>query len=182
MKTLYLTLLTAITALAGPMTCPPNFTTDGIAVSPSCAGLGAEVFAVPGSTWTLDLNDNLGGGDQDYNDLGATITVNATGTDAVVTWAGSLASTDNSLYDGHEYLFSNSSHPASVTIATTPGAEIHFDLHSNGNIWYTGPAGVNSDDQIHDWAQDAPGVPEPGTIGLVLAGLGLIAWRKYGSH
>lgn len=172
---LFSLVLAAVAASAGPITtCPPNFNTDGIAVSPSCAGLGADVFAAPGSTWTLAFNDNPGGGDQDYNDLLASIVVNSTGTDAVVTWDGALSSIDNSLYDGTHYLFSNSSHPSSITIATIPGAEIHFDLHSNGNIWYTGPAWVNSDDQIHDYAKDAPAsaVPEPssGTLGAV--GLG----------
>jgi hypothetical protein len=176
-----LTLTLTGVALSTPTVCPPDLVTDGIAVTASCAGLGADVFADPGTTWLLTWNDNVGtiGNDYDFNDLEADIVISANGTSATVTYMGSLSAINDVLYDGTQDLFSDSTHPLSVVIATTPGAEIPFDLHSNGNVFVTGVGAMNFDGQIHDWTQDASAVPEPGSLYLLLGGAALLGGLAY---
>jgi hypothetical protein len=183
MRLILTALLFSALASASPTICPPDFTTDGVRVTADCPGLGVDVFADPGSTWVLAWNDNAGviDNDYDFNDLIASISVADNGLSALVTWTGALAENDNELFDGSEFLFSNSYHPASVDIATVPDEEIPFDLISPGSgHWVTGAASLNSDDQIHDWTGEKSGlsqVPEPDALSFGLVGLGLISLR-----
>jgi|ERR1041385_77480 hypothetical protein len=161
---------------ASPLACPPDFVNDGRAVDPSCSGIAANVYALPGSTWSFSFEDVSFAEqhpDGDYNDLWGTLKVNALGTRALVTFGGSLAARWNTLLLGGSPLFFNlTSNPGdSVTIATTPWAAIPLELSSFGftdagqvHLW-TYQMGT-----IQDWAvcmACETEVPEPSPFGVV---------------
>lgn len=182
MKFLFTLALFTGALFASPLACPPVLSPDGQPVNPSCPGLGEKIYAVPGSIWTIDWNDNFKIGDFDFNDLDAQLAFNATGTAAVVTFLGSAAALDDALYYGPTRLFSDSMHLDPVTISTTPGHEVVLGLSvpgSAGGFYYDGPGSRNSDQDIHAWVAEI--APEPSTLALMalgFIGLGVFANRK----
>lgn len=170
--------LSAIAA-AGPITCPPVLSPDGQTVDPSCSGLGSQIFAIPNFTYNIFWNDNANAGDYDFNDLWATVQFSANAKHATVTWAGSASNMDNALYFGPIELFSNSNHPAPVTITTLPGLEVVLGLFvpdSPPQFYLDGPGIRNADRQIHAIVTQA--TPEPSGFALIFfGGLGILATR-----
>lgn len=173
-------LLLSSFASASPLTCPPVLSPDGQTVDPACPGLGAQIFAVPNSTWNIAWNDNLNVGDYDFNDLWATVQFSANAKHATVTWAGSAASLDDVLYYGPIELFSDSNHPAPVTITTFPGLEVVLGLfvpdHPFPEFYLDGPGIRNADRQIHAIVTQA--TPEPSGLTMILfGGMGVLITR-----
>lgn len=178
-------LILSSTTYAG--VCPPDFTHDGITVDPTCAGLGQNIYAVPG-TFTAALNDNHAGdpgNDGDFNDQilnGFFSPVIKNGKIlGVVTLSGSLSAWD----DVEEYngvaMFSNS-HPGTFTFEADYGSIVPLGAFVNDPVhglqtYITGPDG--GDGSIHYWVSQTPSdppcpTPEPGTAVVMSSGLGLM--------
>lgn len=159
-------------AVGSSLTCPPVLSPDGVSVDPNCPGIGAQVFALPNTSWVLDFNDNKNKGDYDFNDLMAVVAFNATGNQAIVTWAGSASGMNNALYYGFTEIFTDMNHAAPVTITTSPNLEVVFGLFvpdSPSQFYFDGPAIRNPDHQAHAYVAQL--TPEPSTWGAILMGL-----------
>jgi hypothetical protein len=104
--------------LATIMPAAPILSPDGVPLSPSDPGLGANVLALPGSTWEVWFNDNRYNtapgvnGDFDFNDLVVRMSFTSTIThlpfgdrlqDATIWYVGSSAGLYNQLLVGSEF-------------------------------------------------------------------------------
>lgn len=170
MKTLIL-LAFSISLYAAPMN--PDFTVDGITLDPAAPGKGGLMYAIPGTTWDLFLEDWTDG---DYDDYWTRVVFglpSATGLPATATFMGSLAGYQNTIYifghatDRHTPLSLNL--PVSLIGQVVPfvNSVTHIDLLIKDWVLY--PMG---NERLMVRCVDCPSeVPEPSMTVLVAAGL-----------
>ena len=176
-------LLSATLAAAG------TILNEGQAVPSNTPGLGGTVYAVPGSVWWVAFEDTW---DDDFNDWVGWVSF----TNTSMTILAVSATTAHNVWVSYGSSF----------VGQTPGSSMTIPLDANGQpitlsfwvptvnlylFWYSG-LGVNSDGKPHAIVQlpsggssgtsGAPGDepianPEPATAGLLLGGLGLLAFQ-----
>lgn len=108
-----------------------------------------------------------------------------------VLWLSGVSAYDNVLAYMGTPLFSNTSHPGPVTIATQPGDEILFSLlPGDGRELYSGPDSRNADATPHFLVVATPPrmpnpVPEPagwGLLATVMLFVGARIGKQRGKH
>lgn len=186
MKTFLILLLPALALNAGTLLTTPVASPDSQSLDSSAPGLGRIVYAIPGSTWAVDFNDNAYNrsccvnGDFDFNDAMLQL-VFSPGFVIIDYLVADSADTNRVSIDQATWLSPGQS--ASFAI-TTDGQALPVSMKdlSTGWIFFSGPASENLDGAVHAWVDEtvAPppppptSTPEPATIALL--GLGLLCF------
>lgn len=170
------------------LTSAPVYHTDGVNALPD-SGLGAIVYATPGSTWDVHFEDLVNQGDADFNDMWLTFSFDPevipgwlTGT--AVYRAGISSHVGAAQIIGNPNPLSMFGRSTSLFMRTGSEVQIYFTDMATGAIWQTGPAERNWDGYAHAIVHGLPAtsgaIPEPGTWVLLSTGAGLILiGRKY---
>lgn len=149
----------------------PSPSTDGQALDPLSPGLGAQILAIPGSTWLIGVNDNYGnsapgvGGDFDFQDVWAKLVFNLDGTATLTYISRNSADLDFVQFLGGEWLAPGQSETQTVPELAEVVA-VHALDASDGLQFETGPAAGNPGDVVYGWVAEE--TPEPSSWILTL--------------
>ncbi len=174
-------LLLTLTLSAVLLTASPTLL-EGQNVPSNTQGLGAPLFAIPGSTWFVAFEDSSDG---DFNDWVGWVSFTAT----TMTIHAVSSTTAHNVWVSYGSMFVGQTPGSSATIALDATGQVvtlsfwvpTINLHL---YWYSGM--INSDGKAHAIVQllSAPGAPgdepadtpEPATATAVAFGLALAAW------
>lgn len=173
---LFAVLGSASTLLEVPVASP-----DGQALDPLSPGLGAQVFAIPGSVWQVDFNDNLGntapgiGGDFDFDDAMALLTFGPGGLDTLTGGLATLNYISSNTAD-QDYVqvlggpWISASQSESVPIVENGQVvTVHMLDVSDFEQYSSGPADLNPGGAVAAWVADSGNTtPEPAGWMLIL--------------
>lgn len=178
MKTVTLLFIFAGMMLASGLPYPVQYP-DGQAIDPTLPQWGADIFAIPGSTWWMGFNDNFGDdcitfihGDCDGNDAMAHVTFSQVLTGplsgsvlGVLYYDTTISDLDNDIR--WVTLFPWLEPGQNQPILTAAYSLVHVYDRVGSDIFSTGDGTHNPDGLIHAdvWT------PEPGTMLLIGAGL-----------
>lgn len=185
MKQLLSFSLMCLSATASTMPMEPLTNPDSVMVDPASPGLGREIYAKPGSTWRFMVNDNLGGGDYDFNDWNGLISfdtdINSGLVSGVLQFTGANSAERGMVFIGSVFAFDNYV-PQPFSATANAVVSVGFaSISRPENVFYSGHTSKNADGVIHFWTTEVAGTPTPepktfATLGAAL--LGLIGMAK----
>lgn len=169
-----LALLLALSGSASTLLEAPVASPDGQALDPLSPGLGAQVFAIPGTTWAVDFNDNYGNtssginGDFDFNDAMALLTFGPGGIATLNYISSNTADQDYVQVLGGPWISASQSESVPI-VENGQVVTVHMLDVSDFEQYSSGPADLNPGGAVAAWVADSGNTtPEPAGWMLIL--------------